>query len=155
MVEIERKFTLKNTNFLSSSVNSFKITQGYLNSSSSRTVRVRTKGDKAYLTIKGESSANGMSRYEWEKEIDVDDALQLLSLCEDFVIEKTRYEIKVNDLVFEIDVFEGDNQGLIIAEVELQSEDQDVELPEWIDQEVTGDVRYYNSYLSNTPYNQW
>lgn len=155
MVEIERKFTLKNTNFLSSSVNSFKITQGYLNSSSSRTVRVRTKGDKAYLTIKGESSANGMSRYEWEKEIDVDDALQLLSLCEDFVIEKTRYELKVNDLVFEIDVFEGDNQGLIIAEVELQSEDQDVELPEWIDQEVTGDVRYYNSYLSNTPYNQW
>lgn len=155
MVEIERKFTLKNTNFLSSSVNSFKITQGYLNSSSSRTVRVRTKGDKAYLTIKGESSANGMSRYEWEKEIDVDDALQLLSLCEDFVIEKTRYEIKVNDLVFEIDVFEGVNQGLIIAEVELQSEDQDFELPEWIDQEVTGDVRYYNSYLSNTPYNQW
>lgn len=155
MIEIERKFTLKNTNFLLSAIRVFKITQGYLNSHPDRTVRVRTKGDKGYLTIKGRSSQDGLMRMEWEKEIPLTEALQLLELCEDFIIEKTRHEVIYAGNTFEIDVFEGKNQGLILAEVELNQENQQIELPEWIDREVTGDSRYYNSYLSNNPYSLW
>jgi len=155
MIEIERKFTLKNTNFLLSAIRVFKITQGYLNSHPDRTVRVRTKGDKGYLTIKGRSSQDGLMRMEWEKEIPLAEALQLLELCEDFIIEKTRHEVIYAGNTFEIDVFEGKNQGLILAEVELNQENQQIELPEWIDREVTGDSRYYNSYLSNNPYSLW
>lgn len=155
MIEIERKFTLKNTTFLSSYLQSYKITQGYLNSSPERTVRVRTKNNKAYITIKGKSSHDGMTRFEWEKEIALDEAMQLLALCEKYIIEKTRYEILHEGKIFEIDVFEGLNKGLIIAEVELLDSTEKINLPDWIDCEVTGDERYYNSYLSNKPFSQW
>lgn len=155
MLEIERKFRVKNTTFLSNIKESYKITQGYLNSSEDRTVRVRIKGNQGFLTIKGKSSENGLSRFEWEKEISVLEATELLKLCEDFVISKTRHIFPFNDVVFEVDVFEGANEGLIVAEVELNSENQTFEKPDWLGNELTGDLRYYNSYLSNHPFTTW
>lgn len=155
MLEIERKFRVKNTTFLSNIKESYKITQGYLNSSEDRTVRVRIKGNQGFLTIKGKSSENGLSRFEWEKEISVPEATELLKLCEDFVISKTRHLFPFNDVVFEVDVFEGANEGLIVAEVELNSENQTFEKPDWLGDELTGDLRYYNSYLSNHPFTTW
>ncbi|MBA5793666.1 CYTH domain-containing protein [Flavobacterium sp. xlx-214] len=155
MLEIERKFRVKNTTFLSNIKESYKITQGYLNSSEDRTVRVRIKGNQGFLTIKGKSSENGLSRFEWEKEISVLEATELLKLCEDFVISKTRHLFPFNDVVFEVDVFEGANEGLIVAEVELNSENQTFEKPDWLGDELTGDLQYYNSYLSNHPYTTW
>ena len=155
MVEIERKFSVKNTTFLVNTKESFKITQGYLNSDKNRTVRVRIKGNKGFITVKGLSSVDGLSRFEWEKEIAVKDAEALLLLCEDFVIDKTRYILPFNDVVFEIDVFEGANKGLVIAEVELQSTDQQFEKPDWLADELTCDERFYNAYLSNHPFTTW
>ncbi len=155
MLEIERKFSVKSTNFLANAKESYKITQGYLNTDKNRTVRVRIKGNKGFITVKGISSANGLSRFEWEKEILVDDAKALLMLCEDFVIDKTRYLIPFGSVVFEVDVFEGANEGLVIAEVELETTDQQFDKPEWLGQELTGDERFYNAYLSNVPFTSW
>ena len=155
MLEIERKYTLKNTKFLLSAAKAFKITQGYLSSVPERTVRVRTKNDKGYLTIKGKSTLDGLSRFEWEKEIPLQEALSLLNLCEDYVIEKTRYEVVYGNHIFEVDVFSGHNEGLMIAEVELQTEDESIDLPDWIEKEVTGEEKYYNAYLSNHPFTKW
>ncbi len=155
MLEIERKFSVKSTNFLANAKESYKITQGYLNTDKNRTVRVRIKGNKGFITVKGISSANGLSRFEWEKEILVDDAKALLMLCEDFVIDKTRYLIPFGSVVFEVDVFEGANEGLVIAEVELETTDQQFDKPEWLGEELTGDERFYNAYLSNVPFTSW
>lgn len=155
MLEIERKFSVKSTTFLANAKESYKITQGYLNTDKNRTVRVRTKGNKGFITVKGISSADGLSRFEWEKEIDIKDAEALLLLCEDFVIDKTRYLILFDTVVFEVDVFEGANKGLIIAEVELETVDQLFEKPDWLGEELTGDERYYNAYLSNVPFATW
>lgn len=155
MLEIERKFAVKSTNFLANAKESYKITQGYLNTDKNRTVRVRTKGNKGFITVKGISSADGLSRFEWEKEIDINDAEALLLLCEDFVIDKTRYLIPFETVVFEVDVFEGANKGLVIAEVELETADQQFEKPDWLGDELTGDERYYNAYLSNVPFTSW
>ena len=155
MLEIERKFAVKSTNFLANAKESYKITQGYLNTDKKRTVRVRTKGNKGFITVKGISSADGLSRFEWEKEIDIKDAEALLLLCEDFVIDKTRYLIPFETVVFEVDVFEGANKGLVIAEVELETADQQFEKPDWLGDELTGDERYYNAYLSNVPFTSW
>ncbi len=155
MLEIERKFSVKSTNFLANAKESYKITQGYLNTDKNRTVRVRIKGNKGFITVKGISSANGLSRFEWEKEILVDDAMALLMLCEDFVIDKTRYLIPFGSVVFEVDVFEGANEGLVIAEVELETTDQQFDKPEWLGEELTGDERFYNAYLSNVPFTSW
>lgn len=155
MLEIERKFSVKSTNFLANAKESYKITQGYLNTDKNRTVRVRIKGNKGFITVKGISSANGLSRFEWEKEILIDDANALLMLCEDFVIDKTRYLIPFGSVVFEVDVFEGANEGLVIAEVELETTDQQFDKPEWLGQELTGDERFYNAYLSNVPFTSW
>ncbi|HLW62347.1 MAG TPA: CYTH domain-containing protein [Flavobacterium sp.] len=155
MIEIERKFRVKNTTFLNNIKASYKITQGYLNSHKNRTVRVRIKDSQGFITVKGVSSANGLSRFEWEKEISSAEAALLLKLCEDFVIDKTRYLVPFRGVLFEVDVFEGANQGLIIAEVELQSEDQVFEKPDWLGDELTGDERYYNAYLSGRPFNSW
>ena len=155
MLEIERKFSVKSTNFLANAKESYKITQGYLNTDKNRTVRVRIKGNKGFITVKGISSANGLSRFEWEKEILIDDANALLILCEDFVIDKTRYLIPFGSVVFEVDVFEGANEGLVIAEVELETTDQQFDKPEWLGQELTGDERFYNAYLSNVPFTSW
>lgn len=155
MIEIERKFRVKSTTFLDNIKTRFKITQGYLNSDKNRTVRVRTKGSQGFITVKGVSSANGLSRFEWEKEISSTDAVRLLELCEGFVIDKTRYLVPFGEVVFEVDVFEGANQGLVIAEVELQSEGQIFEKPDWLGDELTGDKRYYNAYLSVHPFTTW
>lgn len=155
MIEIERKFLVKNDTFIDQATTKKYIAQGYLNSDPLRTVRVRTKGDQAFLTIKGQSSASGMSRFEWEKEIAVDEAKALLSLCESGIIEKTRYEIYFEKHTFEVDVFHGLNDGLIIAEIELETEMETFTIPDWLGIEVTGDKRYYNSYLSQLPFNTW
>ena len=134
--EIERKFLLVTDDFKKFATNSTRITQGYLTSLPERTVRVRIKGDKGYITIKGAASASGATRYEWEKEIPVDDAAELLKLCEPGIIDKVRYEVKSGMHIFEVDVFQGENQGLIVAEVELSTEDESFDKPAWIGEEV-------------------
>ncbi|WP_297333975.1 CYTH domain-containing protein [Flavobacterium sp.] len=155
MNEIERKFLVKNSGFKGYSHKHERIAQGYLNSHPGRTVRIRTKGDKGYLTIKGKSNESGTTRMEWETEIPVAEAHSLLELCESGSIDKIRYEVKSGSHIFEVDEFFGENEGLIIAEVELQHEDEIFEKPEWLGKEVTGDVRYYNAYLSRNPYKTW
>lgn len=155
MLEIERKFRVKNTEFIQQAVHFAQIAQGYLNSDAERIVRVRLKNNQGFLTIKGASSSDGTTRFEWEKEIAKEDAQQLLSLCEPGAIQKTRYFIPAGDLQFEVDVFEGENQGLIIAEIELPSADHAFEKPDWLGEEVTHDPRYYNAYLTHQPYSKW
>lgn len=149
--EIERKFLVRG-DFKSQAFRSERITQGYLSSVPERTVRVRIKGNEGFITIKGRSNASGLTRYEWEKEIPVDEARELLQLSEPGMIDKTRYLVQVGKHVFEVDEFYGENEGLILAEIELQSEDEPFEKPEWLGKEVTGDPRYYNAMLSKKPY---
>ena len=155
MQEIERKFLVNSTEFKRQAISTEKILQGFLNTHPERTVRVRIRGEKGFLTVKGKSNESGTSRFEWEKEIQKNDADELLKLCEQGVLEKTRYEISVESHVFEVDEFHGENEGLIVAEIELQDEDEFFEKPAWLDKEVTGDVRYYNSQLSKNSYSQW
>lgn len=155
MIEIERKFLVASNAFKSDALRKNNIAQGYLSAHTERTVRVRIKGEKGYLTIKGKSNETGLSRFEWEKEISVEEAKQLLLLCEKGVIEKIRYEIQVGEHLFEVDEFLGENKGLVIAEVELQSESEIFEKPSWLGIEVTQDHRYYNSYLSQNPFTSW
>lgn len=155
MIEIERKFLVVTNAFKSDALRQNQIAQGYLSTHTERTVRVRIKGEKGYLTIKGESNETGLSRFEWEKEISVEEAKQLLLLCEKGVVEKIRYEIQVGEHLFEVDEFLGENEGLVIAEVELQSESEIFEKPSWLGIEVTQDHRYYNSYLSQNPFTSW
>lgn len=155
MIEIERKFLVLSDAFKSISVTQNQIVQGYLNSDPERTVRVRIKNNQGFITIKGKSNESGLSRLEWEKEIDVAEATQLLALCEKGVIHKTRYEVPFGQHVVEVDVFEGENEGLIMAEIELGSETETYAVPEWLGEEVTNDARYYNSYLSQNPYTLW
>ena len=154
-VEIERKFLVKNNDFKSNSYAQKSIKQGYLNSDKNRTVRVRIADQKAFMTIKGKSNATGTTRFEWEKEIDKTEAESLLLLCEPSIIDKTRYLVKVGNHTFEVDEFYGDNQGLTVAEVELNSETETFTKPNWLDQEVTGDVKYYNSSISKHPFKDW
>jgi adenylate cyclase len=152
--EIERKFLV--TGDFKSHVNkSTRIVQGYLSSVPERTVRVRIKGDKGFLTIKGIGNEAGTSRYEWEKEISTSDAKELLNICEAGVIDKTRYIVKAGNHLYEVDEFYGDNSGLTVAEVELEHEEETFERPEWLGEEVTGDVKYYNSMLMKNPYKNW
>jgi len=153
--EIERKFLVKG-DFKSLVTKETRITQGYLSSVPERTVRVRIKGDKGFITIKGIGSASGASRYEWEKEIPVTEVNELLKICEPGVIDKTRFIVpEKSGLKFEVDEFYSDNEGLTVAEIELPSEDHPFEKPEWLGEEVTGDVRYYNSMLMKNPYKNW
>jgi len=155
MIEIERKFLVTSDTFKTAAFIQNRITQGYLSSIPERTVRVRIKGDRGFLTIKGASNESGLSRFEWEKEIPVDEAKKILLLCEKGVIDKTRFEVKVGNHIFEVDEFHGENKGLIIAEIELANETEIFEKPEWLGKEVTNDNRYYNSYLSNNPFTKW
>ena len=155
MVEIERKFLVISDVFKSDVLRQNHIAQGYLSSVPERAVRVRIKGEKGYLTIKGKTNESGLSRFEWEKEIPVAEAKELLQLCEKGVIEKIRYEIQVGRHIFEVDEFYGENKGLIMAEVELQSETETFETPIWLGEEVTNDNRYYNAYLSQHPFTSW
>ena len=153
--EIERKFLVQG-DFKSLVTKETRITQGYLSSVPERTVRIRIKGDKGFLTVKGIGSASGASRFEWEKEITVEDAKSLLDLCETGIIDKTRFIVpEQNGLKFEVDEFYGDNEGLTVAEIELPAEDHPFEKPEWLGEEVTGDTRYYNSMLMKNPYKKW
>jgi adenylate cyclase len=155
MIEIERKFLVTSEAFKKEAFAQNRIAQGYLSSVPERTVRVRIKGDKGFLTIKGASNETGLSRFEWEKEIPVDEATALLKLCEKGIIDKTRFEVKIGNHIFEVDEFYGENEGLIIAEVELKSETETFEKPIWLGKEVTNDIRYYNSYLNKNPFTNW
>jgi len=154
MQEIERKFLVKGDfrPFVSKSI---RIVQAYLSSLPERTVRVRIMGDKGFLTIKGISNESGASRFEFEKEITVGEATELLSICEPGVIDKVRHWIKAEPYVFEVDVFQGENEGLTVAEIELPDESAVFYKPEWLGEEVTGDKRYYNSVLMKKPYTKW
>jgi adenylate cyclase len=154
-LEIERKFLVKNEDFKKEFYQKKQLKQGYLNSDKNRTVRVRISDDHAFLTIKGKSNSSGTTRFEWEKEIDLGEAEQLLFLCELSIIDKTRFYIKSENHIFEVDEFYGDNQGLIIAEIELNSENELFKKPLWLGEEVTGDKRYYNSSLSKKSFKQW
>lgn len=155
MQEIERKFLVHSNAYKSEASKSKRISQGFLNSHKERTVRVRIIDEKGFLTIKGKSSESGLSRFEWETEIPCEEAKTLLKLCEPRRIEKTRYYINVGQHIFEVDEFYGDNQGLIVAEIELAKEEEAFEKPNWLGQEVTGEVKYYNSMLSTHPYQSW
>jgi adenylate cyclase len=155
LVEIERKYLVTNCDFIMESKENFRIVQGYLNSNPERTVRVRIKGGKGFLTIKGIGNESGMTRFEWEKEITVSEAEALLLLCEKGAIDKIRYNVIFENHLFEVDVFQGENEGLIVAEIELQSENETFSKPNWLGNEVTSDERYYNSFLSNRPFKYW
>lgn len=152
--EIERKFLVTGDfhRFVSNSVH---IVQGYLNSDPERTVRVRIKGNSGFITIKGKANEAGTSRYEWEKEIALNEAIDLIQLCEPGVIDKVRHLVKVGSHTYEIDVFQGNNIGLIIAEIELGNEDDTFEKPQWLGEEVTGNPKYYNSMLVINPFTLW
>ncbi|WP_410006676.1 CYTH domain-containing protein [Aequorivita nionensis] len=155
MQEIERKFLVTSEAFKNEAHKRTRIVQGFLNTHPERTVRIRIQGNDGFITIKGKSNKSGLSRFEWEKQISQAEAEELLHLCEPGIIEKTRYEIFFDDHTFEVDDFMGDNEGLIIAEIELDSETEPFSKPEWLGKEVTGDVKYYNSNLSKTPYKNW
>lgn len=155
MQEIERKFLVNSGDFKKHAKRSTRIIQGYLNSHPERTVRVRIKGNEAWLTIKGKSSDSGLSRFEFEKQIEVGEAESLLKLCEPGRIEKLRHEIPNGGHLFEVDEFGGDNEGLVLAEIELGSENEHFEMPNWLGAEVTGDKKYYNSQLVKEPYKNW
>ncbi|MEP5339053.1 MAG: CYTH domain-containing protein [Algibacter sp.] len=155
MIEIERKFLVKSDAFKTEAFKQTAIIQGFLNTHKERTVRVRVKGENGFLTVKGKSTSNGLSRFEWEKEISVEEAKSLLNLCEKGVIDKIRYEVKATHHVYEIDEFFGDNKGLIVAEIELNSENEAFSKPDWLGEEVTGQIKYYNSQLSQAPFNTW
>lgn len=153
--EIERKFLVKG-NFKKFVSKETKIVQGFLSTVPERTVRIRIKGDQGFLTVKGIGNKSGASRYEFEKEISLVDAKDLMEICEPGVIDKTRFLVPVSDdLVFEVDEFYGENEGLTVAEIELPTEETTFEKPEWLGEEVTGDVRFYNSMLMKNPYKNW
>mgnify|MGYP000195206852 CR=1 FL=1 len=152
--EIERKF-LVTGDYKSQAYAQNHIVQGYISSARGRTVRVRIRDTKGYLTIKGAANASGTSRYEWEKEIPLNEAEDLMKLCEPGIIDKTRYLVRSGNHTFEVDEFYGENAGLVVAEVELSAENEPFEKPDFIGQEVTGDVRYYNSQLMKCPFTTW
>ena len=156
-LEIERKFLVhkRDGEYKKKAYSSSRIKQGYICSEHGRTVRVRIRDDKGFLTIKGPSSHGGMTRYEFEKEITLDEAEHLMQLCEPGIIDKTRFLVKSGNHVFEIDEFYGDNDGLVMAEVELGCENESYDKPDFIAEEVTGDRRFYNSYLRRMPFSEW
>ncbi|WP_340076996.1 CYTH domain-containing protein [Leptobacterium sp. I13] len=155
MLEIERKFLVSSEGYKETAIKTVRITQGFLNTDPERTVRVRIKEDKGYIAVKGKTNASGLTRFEWEKEIPHEEATELMKLCEAFVIDKIRYEVPFINHLFEVDVFLGDNEGLVVAEVELISEAEKFSKPKWLGGEVTGDIKYYNSQLSKNPYKNW
>jgi len=153
--EIERKFLVK-SEYKNFAIKHEKITQGFLSTVPERTVRVRVKGKKGFLTIKGIGNKSGTTRYEFEKKISLNEASELLKICEKGIIEKTRYIIPTEkNLFFEVDEFYGDNEGLVLAEIELPTENTKFKKPDWLGKEVTGDKRYYNSVLKQNPYKNW
>lgn len=153
--EIERKYLVKGDSYVRMSCSHSRIKQGYICSSPGRTVRVRICDDAGFLTIKGASNLAGTSRYEWECEIPLHEAEELMSLCEPGWIDKVRYQVRFGEHVFEVDEFYGDNQGLVIAEIELKSEDEKYECPDFLGEEVTGQLQYYNTSLMKHPFKYW
>ena len=153
--EIERKFLVLDDSYKHEAFSKSHIVQGYICSERGRTVRIRIKDNRAYLTIKGPSENGGLTRYEFEREIPLEDGQQMMQLCEPGIIDKTRWLVKSGKHTFEVDEFFGDNEGLVVAEVELSSEDETFEKPHFIGKEVTGDRRYYNSCLCVKPFNKW
>lgn len=153
--EIERKFLVKDSSYKDMAVSSSRIIQGYICSERGRTVRVRIRDNKGFLTIKGASADNGLSRYEWEHEIPVDEARELMKLCQPGMIDKTRYLVKFGKHIFEVDEFYGENEGLVVAEVELATVDEKHEVLPFLGEEVTGQVKYYNSFLMKCPFKTW
>ena len=154
-LEIERKFLIKNHEFKKVSFKKKYLLQGYLNSNQNRVVRIRMIDDVAYITIKGVSDETGLKRIEWEKEIPMEEAKELLKLCEEGIIEKVRYYHTYDDHLFEIDEFSGMNKGLYIVEVELKHENEVFKKPSYLGKEVTGEKKYYNSNLTKSPFNKW
>ncbi|WP_405611139.1 CYTH domain-containing protein [Polaribacter sp. Asnod1-A03] len=154
-LEIERKFLVKNDDYKNESHTKKYIKQGYLNSDKSRTVRIRIADEKAFITIKGISNNSGTTRFEWEKEIEKKEAESLFLLCEPGVIEKTRFLVNVDHHTFEVDEFYADNNGLVVAEIELSSENENYKQPTWLGKEVTSQKKYYNSSLSKHPFKDW
>ena len=154
-MEIERKFMVRGNSYRQLAYASDRIKQGYICSGHGRTVRVRLRGGRGYLTIKGPSLDGGLSRYEFEKEITPDEAEQLFRLCEPGIIDKTRYLVKSGQHTFEVDEFYGENEGLVMAEVELSAPDEPYEKPVFIGKEVTGNRRFYNSHLRVNPFSAW
>lgn len=155
MIEIERKFLVVSNQYQEEATKKIYLVQGFLSTHPNRTVRVRLNGEEGVLTIKGPSSLDGTTRFEWETVLAKEEAKALLDLCEPGIIEKTRYEVPIREHIFEIDVFHGENEGLILAEIELPSKETPFEKPIWLGKEVTGDVRYYNSQLSKHPFKSW
>lgn len=154
-MEIERKFLVVSEDYREAAYDQNRIVQGFLNTDPDRTVRVRIKEEKGYITIKGRTDQGGTSRMEWEYLIDINDARGLLQLCGDTLVDKTRYLVKSGKHVFEVDEFLGLNNGLVVAEVELKSPEEKIIRPPWLGKEVTGDPKYYNAQLSKIPYLQW
>lgn len=154
-MEIERKFLVRSDAYRRQAYAHSHIRQGYISSGGRCTIRVRLRDDEAFLTIKSPSLDGGLSRYEFEKAIARDEAEHLMLLCEPGIIDKTRYLVKSGDHVFEVDEFHGDNEGLVVAEVELYAADESYVKPDFIADEVTGDRRYYNSNLRRHPYREW
>lgn len=154
-IEIERKFIVINDSYKALAFQSDRITQGYICREGGNSARVRVRGDKGYVTIKGPSLDGGLSRFEWEREIPVTEALELLKLCHDGIIDKIRHLVEHEGHIFEVDEFFGDNEGLVVAEIELGDTEEKFDKPSFIGQEVTGDKRYYNSRLTRFPYKNW
>ena len=154
-LEIERKFLVTSEAYKRVATSQTKIVQGFLNTHPERTVRVRLKGDKAFITVKGKGNESGTTRFEWEKEISTAEAINLIDLCEPIILEKNRFEVPSGKHRFEVDEFLGENKGLVVAEIELEQEDEAFLKPDWLGEEVTGKPEYYNSQLSKKSYNQW
>lgn len=154
-LEIERKFLVADDSYKRLAYKSYQIIQGYICSESGRTVRVRIRGDKGFLTIKGPSGVSGISRYEWEHELPLSEAQDLMAICKPGIIDKIRYLVKYGNHTFEVDEFYGANRGLVVAEVELSSENEPYERPPFLGVEVTGQRQYYNSSLIVNPYERW
>ena len=154
-LEIERKFLVRSKAYREQATSTIRMIQGFLNTHPDRTVRVRVKDNKGYLTVKGASNETGTTRFEWEMEINPSEATNLIDLCEGTILEKKRYMVPFGAHIYEVDEFLGENNGLIIAEVELQHEDEVFDKPSWLGEEVTGDIKYYNSQLSKVPFSSW
>jgi len=155
MMEIERKFLVNNNDFIDEAFRKRRIVQGYICSDAERSVRIRIREEKAFITIKSATNDRGWSRYEFEKPISVEDAEELIRLCLPDVINKVRHYVRFKGHTWEVDIFHGENEGLIVAEIELESEEETFELPAWVGQEVSSDPKYYNSMLSKHPFSKW
>lgn len=154
-MEIERKFLVKDHSFINEAFKKRRILQGYICSDAERSVRIRVYDDEAFLTIKSATNERGWSRYEFEQPVALKDAEELMKLCLPGQIDKVRHYVKVGGHIWEVDVFYGENEGLIVAEIELESEEETFELPLWAGQEVSGDAKYYNSMLTKNPFSAW